>query len=273
LSVAIWGVSAAVFGLVMAFAAITLPVARRAVVLAAAIAYGLLALGAATFTSSFWINLLAPGALLLTGYWLSGLLFHAPQRWLEIWLMKTDRAVGADRWLNRLPRPIVELLELSYAADYVVVGGGAILASTSGVDAVAYYWALVLTSELASFAPLPWLRSRPPRAVEADEAAAAVHLWAALNKGGGSQPRISYFRRVNVAILNSASVQANTLPSGHVSGAVAAALGVMPIDSAAGWLMMIAAVLIAIAAVAGRYHYWIDCVTGGVVAVLVWVLL
>jgi hypothetical protein len=33
---------------------------------------------------------------------------------------------------------------------------------------------------------------------------------------------------------------------------------------------MAAAVLIAVAAVAGRYHYWIDCVAGAAVATLVW---
>ena len=254
----------------MAVAALTLPVDRRPVAFVAAAAYGLLAAGTGTFATSLWINLLVPGALLLAGYWLGGLLFHTPQPWLEKWLLQTDRAIGADRWMQRLPRPMVELLELSYAADYVVVGGGAIFAATAGVEAVTYYWTLVLTSELAAFAPLPWLRSRPPRVVEAAEAAAAVHLWAALNYNAGVQPRMSYFRRVNAAILNNASVQANTLPSGHVSGAVAAALGVAAVDPAVGWLMMIAAILIAIAAVAGRYHYWIDCVAGAAVAALVW---
>ena len=268
-----WAISAVVYGLVMAFAAVTMPVARRPVALVAAIAYALLAAGAGTFTTLFWVNLVAPGALLLTGYWLGGLLFHTPQRWLETWLLQTDRALQADRWMDRLPRPLVELLELSYAADYIVVGGGAIFAATAGVEAVAYYWSLVLTSELASFAPLPWLRSRPPRAVEAAEAAAAVHVWAALNKGAGVQPRVSYFRRVNVAILKNASVQANTLPSGHVSGAVAAALGVMAIDVTVGSMLMIAASLIAVAAVAGRYHYWIDCAAGAIVAAAVFVII
>jgi hypothetical protein len=257
----------------MAIAALTLPVKRRPVALVAAIAYALLAGGAGTFAGSFWVNLLVPGALLLAGYWLGGLLFHAPQRRLEQWLLETDRALGADRWMQRLPRPLVELLELSYAADYVVVGGGAIFAATAGVEAVSYYWTMVLTSELASFAPLPWVRSRPPRVVEAAEAAAAVQVWAALNQKALTQPRMSYFRRVNVAILNNASVQANTLPSGHVSGAVAAAFGVMAVNPTAGWLTMIAAMLIAIAAVAGRYHYWIDCAAGAAVAFLVWILL
>jgi membrane-associated phospholipid phosphatase len=82
-----------------------------------------------------------------------------------------------------------------------------------------------------------------------------------------------YFRRLNTAILNNASIQANTLPSGHVSGAVAAALGVMPVAPAVGlWLMAIAG-LIAVAAIAGRYHYAVDCVAGLAVSLVVWSLM
>ena len=67
-------------------------------------------------------------------------------------------------------------------------------------------------------------------------------------------------------------MQANTLPSGHVSGAVAAALGVMPIDAALGGLLLVVAGLIAVAAVAGRYHYAVDCVAGVAVSLAVWSL-
>lgn len=236
----------------MVVAALTQPIERRQVAAAAAAAYALVAFGSATLAGSFWVTLLVPGALLLTGYWLSGLMFHSPQPWLERWLLATDKAVGADRWMARTPRAVAEILEASYAADYLVVGGGAIFAATAGVDAAASYWSLVLTSELASFAPLPWLRSRPPRALEA---APANPL---------------FFGRLNASILNHASVQANTLPSGHVSGAVAAALGVMPVDATAGVVLMGVAGLIAVAAIAGRYHYVADCVAGVAVSLLVW---
>jgi membrane-associated phospholipid phosphatase len=105
---------------------------------------------------------------------------------------------------------------------------------------------------LSSYAPLPWLRSRPPRALEASLAA---------------HP---FFRRLNTAILDNASVQANTLPSGHVSGAVAAAFGILTVNVTAGWAVMIVAGVIAIAAIAGRYHYVVDCVAGAAVAAAVW---
>jgi membrane-associated phospholipid phosphatase len=73
-------------------------------------------------------------------------------------------------------------------------------------------------------------------------------------------------RRLNTAILDTASVQANTLPSGHVSGAVAAALSIWTLDPVVGGVMMAMAGLIAIAAIAGRYHYVVDCVAGAAVA-------
>ncbi len=253
--------AAAGYGLVMVVAAVTQPIARRPVAVAAALAYALVASGLATLSGSLWINLVVPGALLLTGYWLSGLMFRTPQPWLEEWLLRTDRALGAHRWMRHLPRPVVEFLEACYAADYIVVGGGAIIAAVvGGTQPVAFYWSLVLTSELASFAPLPWLRSRPPRVVEREMGLAT------------SLPP-SVARRLNTAILDNASIQANTLPSGHVSGAVAAALGVMPLDAGLGWALMVVAGLIAIAAIAGRYHYLVDCVAGAAVSLAVWSLL
>ena len=87
------------------------------------------------------------------------------------------------------------------------------------------------------------------------------------------KPRPPFARRLNLAILNNASVQANTLPSGHVSGAAAAAFGVIAVNPTAGWILMIVAGLIAIAAVAGRYHYWVDCAAGAAGAAAVWAVM
>jgi membrane-associated phospholipid phosphatase len=85
--------------------------------------------------------------------------------------------------------------------------------------------------------------------------------------------RAPILRRLNVSILDQASVQANTLPSGHVAGAVAAALGLWPVAPAAGLVLLVLAVAIAIAAVVGRYHYVVDCVAGASVALVVWSLM
>jgi hypothetical protein len=255
--VTIWGLAAGLYGLVLAGAAVSRPIKRRHVAVAASAAYALVGLGLGTLAGSFWINLLAPGGLLLTGYWLSGFFSADPQPWLEQWLLAIDRRVRAERWMHAMPRAVAEVLEGIYAADYAVIGGGAIYAATAGTDAVAHYWSLVLAAELASFAAMPWLRSRPPRAIEREHDQKLRRL----------QPRAPCLRRLNTAILDHASVQANTLPSGHVSGAVGAAFGVMAFDPVTGSALMIAASLIGVAAVAGRYHYVVDCVAAAVVAI------
>ena len=244
----VWAWTAAVYALILAVAALTQPIERRKQALTAILLFFVAALAAGALAESFWMALVAPGALLLSGYWLSGFFFRDPQQWLEAWLLCIDRKVGAERWMARFPRPVQELLELAYALDYVLIGGGAIYAATFGTDAVHHYWALVLASELASFAFLPWLRSRPPRV---------------LAGAGHAEP---YLRRLNTAILDSASVQANTLPSGHVSGAVAAALGVWAVDPIVGAGLMVMAGVITIAAIAGRYHYGVDCAAGAALA-------
>jgi membrane-associated phospholipid phosphatase len=75
-------------------------------------------------------------------------------------------------------------------------------------------------------------------------------------------------RRFNLAILDRASVQACTIPSGHVAGAVAAALAVLPVSTTASVVFLLMSVLIAASATAGRYHYAVDCALGVLVAVV-----
>src|SRR5688500_10606110 len=102
-SMAPWGWVATVYGLVLACAALGLKgVPRRPLVATLCLAYALLAAGAATLVNSFWIHLLVPGGLLLTGYWLSGLFFRDPQPWLERWLLKSDRAVFEALRVDRM---------------------------------------------------------------------------------------------------------------------------------------------------------------------------
>ena len=220
-----------------------------------------MAIGAGSLVSVFWVQLFVPGALLLIGYWLSGFFYRSPQVWLERFLLDSDRTVfeagRINRALRKAPRWFLELLEASYASDYVVVGGGAIVAALVGRDSVTSYWSVVLTAELACYAALPWLRSRPPRILEGP---AII------------ESRAPWLRRINTAILDGASVQANTLPSGHVAGAVAAALALGAVVPAVGVSFGVLAVLIALSAALCRYHYVVDCVSGAAVGVLAWLI-
>ncbi len=166
----VWAAVAAAYGIVLAVAALAKPIQRRAVAAAACAAYALAAIGSGTLPRSLWVELFTPAVLLLAGYWLSGFFFRDPQPWLEAFLLRSDSQLmdraGLKGWLQRSPRWVLEALEASYAADYAVVGVGAIVAAQHGVDAVTGYWSLVLSAELACYVALPWLRSRPPRALE-----------------------------------------------------------------------------------------------------------
>ena len=167
---ALWAIVAAAYGLILLMAALVQPIGRRPIAAVACLAYSLVALGFGTLVSSFWVQLFVPGGLLLTGYWLSGFFFRDPQPWLERFLLQSDRAMfraaRVDSLLRGAPRWVLEVLEASYASDYVVVGGGAIIAAFVSREAVTAYWSIVLAAELACYGALPWLRSRPPRVIE-----------------------------------------------------------------------------------------------------------
>ncbi|MCA1586171.1 MAG: phosphatase PAP2 family protein [Acidobacteria bacterium] len=252
-----WGPIAATYGVVLAVsAAVRLRGWRRAAVMLGSIAYA----GAAAWISMFsaaWIHLAAPGAALLGGYWLSGPFVDDPQVSVERWLLSIDHrictATGCRGWVARAPHWVLESLEVAYTADYVVVGGGALLVWPLGSDAVLGYWAIVLGAELTCYAALPWIRTRPPRAVEPP---------------GAIELRDPYFRRLNFAVLHRASVHANTIPSGHVAGAVAASLAVMMHLPAVGVALLAVSALISVAAVVGRYHYVVDVILGALVALV-----
>jgi membrane-associated phospholipid phosphatase len=79
-------------------------------------------------------------------------------------------------------------------------------------------------------------------------------------------------RALNLRILRHGSVQWNTFPSGHVATASAAALAVGAVLPAAGAVLGLIAIGVAVAAAAGRYHYVADVVAGALVAALAFVL-
>ena len=259
-----WGWVALAYSAAMLVAAAFAPAARsrRIQCAAMAIVYG----GIAWLTApspSLGVQLGVPGALLLTGYWLPGLVFGPPQPALEAWLMRIDRRVFArlalDDRLRRAPALVLEFLEACYLSVYLVVVGGAIFAAFDGTSMVARYWTVVLAAELLCYAALPWLRSRPPRALEPP---------------GPFDERRLVMRRLNLAVLGRASVQANTLPSGHAAGAVAAALVLIALHPLVGGVLAVLALLIAVSAVTGRYHYFVDVVSAAALAAAVaWVAL
>lgn len=233
--------------------------ARPALLIAAAVAWGAYAAAGDTPLSPV-LQIVIPSLVLLGGYWLSGLLFVRPDVRLERWLLSLDDRVlirtGILDAYRRSPRGVQDFFELSYLLVYLAVPAGATTLVLLGhTERVNTFWTVVLLAEFVCYGMLPWLPTRPPRVLEAL-----------------TSTRIDGVRRLNLRIANRASIQVNTLPSGHAAGAFATALVVMSIAPAAGIAWLLLAFSISVATVVGRYHYVADTLLGALVAIAVWAI-
>jgi membrane-associated phospholipid phosphatase len=192
-----------------------------------------------------------PPVLLLLAYWSSGALFVAPMPRAEAVLMAVDRALGIPS--VKAPRAAAEFLESAYVGVYPIVGLAFVLYLwlTPAADA-GRFWTVVLVTDYICFGVLPWVQTRPPRALE--------------NRDG----RPSGVRGFNLRLLGATSIQVNTFPSGHAAEALAAALLLAGAPTPIVLGMFFGALAISAGAVLGRYHYALDAVAGWLVAVVVW---
>lgn len=214
---------------------------------------GLLAL-LGTYASAFWLRLVVlPPLTLLVAYWSSGFLWVKPMARVECLFIRSDAWLRVPQISARLPRMLSELLEICYVGVYplVPIALGLYLAFVPGPDADRF-WTVMLGSDLICYAMLPWVQTRPPRALE------------------HSPPWRSRVRVFNVKLLGETSIGVNTVPSGHTAEALAAAL----LLSGAPWpvvlTMWLAALGVTAGAVFGRYHFAIDALAGWAVALGVW---
>jgi hypothetical protein len=197
------------------------------------------------------VRLLAPLVYLVAGYWIPALVVRAdaetriPSRF-ERWLTRTD--VYLRPRLPHVPSALTVLAETAYLLCYPVVPLAlALVWWKGGPDAVPRYWMTVIISGFACYASLPWLLSRPPQ-----------------RDGLG----VMALRQTNRFVLARVSHTWTTFPSGHVAVSGAAALAVFRVWPAAGVMLALVAVGIAIGAAAGRYHYVIDVMLGVIVAAI-----
>ena len=247
--------SAIFFGYLCIAAALLprLPPARRRLACCGAIV-GLLVLAGSWLSPLAVLNdWILPPALLLLAYWTSGVLFVEPMPRAEGALLDLDRALRVHRIAAALPRPVAEFLEVSYMAVYPIVPLALVLHLTgSAAPEAGRFWAVILVTDYVCFGTLPWIQTRPPRAIEP------------------GPPWRSRFRALNIRLLGETSIQANTFPSGHAAEALAAALLVIGAGSVSVAIMFAMAVSISAAAVLGRYHYAADAIAGWGVALVVW---
>jgi membrane-associated phospholipid phosphatase len=195
----------------------------------------------------------APVAYILTSYWLPSQLVSAVDPAAEFALNAFDRRWSAalNGALGRAPRWLLELLELAYLSCYPMLPAGfAVVYWHGGAAAADRFWTAVVMAAALSYGVLPWVRTRPPRQLY------------------GAPPGGSWARTLNEAVLNRASVQLNTFPSGHVATAAATALAVTADVPAAGIGFLPIAVAIALACITGRYHYVADVLAGAAAGVL-----
>lgn len=250
-----WQIAAAVFLAYLAFAALIAPRltrARRLRIIAGSAGASAVLLLSRTLPSDSLANLLfLPAMLLFLGYWVSGWFFVRPMRTAERWLIRIDEALHVQQIAARVPRPIVEVVEFAYAGIYLLIPAAMFVAIDAGVD-VDRFWTTIITTDAVCFGFLPWLQTRPPRAV------------------GFPAPWRSSWRPINLLILETSSIKANTFPSGHAAEALAAALLLTP----AAWPitagMFVSALAVTAGAVFGRYHYAADALAGWAVALLVY---
>ncbi len=199
---------------------------------------------------------LLPPALLLLGYWTSGLLFVAPMKRIERVFGVIDRIVHVRNVGSRTPASVAEFLEFSYAAVFALIPIAlALHLKFSDTPDTDRFWTVILVTDFICFAALPWIQTRPPRALESGE------------------PWSSSFRSFNLRWLGSASIQVNTFPSGHAAEALAAALLVSNLRPVVFIWMLFNAAAVSAGAVFGRYHYAIDAFAGWLVAIAVWIVL
>lgn len=228
---------------------------RRAVLIAAS----LLAAGAVSLVARAAPPIVrdwAPLAYILAGYFLSGSLFAAPSSAVESWLTRWDRRLLGDpsTRFTGWPRPVVAALELVYIGCFLLIPAGlAILVAAGHAALVDRYWIMVMGAEFAAFAPLAVIQTRPPWAIERKPALAdpAIH-------------------RLASQMVQHLTIGVNTFPSGHAAGSLAVAFAVAGVLPGTGAALFVLAIAICVACVVGRYHYVIDVVAGGAVAVALW---
>lgn len=216
-------------------------------------------LSIATLLSVFVVGMphIMPLVYLLVGYWLPALTVSEPNVRFEQRLLHIDRrlfgAEGLTRFERNAPQPLIEYLELAYLLCYAVVPAGyaCLLLAGYGADTIDRFWSIVLLASFLCYGLLPWLPTRAPRAIEP-------------SRGAGR----SSIRQLNMAVLNRASVQWNTFPSGHTAASVATAIAVAEDMPLAGLVLGVVAISIAAGSVVGRYHYAADAVAGALMAIV-----
>lgn len=230
-----------------------LTTSRRVRAVVVAVGGALIAVAGAR-AETFWLqSLVLPPLCLLLAYWGAGLLWTGEMPAIERALARFDARLGVDRVTTSAPGWIILLLESAYAGVYPLIPiAFALHLWFSPSPEPDRFWAVILVTDFICFGMLPWVQTRPPRAIET------------------AQPWTSGVRTFNLRLLSGLSIGVNTVPSGHAAEALAAALLLSDAPTFISLPAWFAAAAISSGAVLGRYHYALDAITGWLVALFVW---
>jgi len=158
-------------------------------------------------------------------------------------------------WLRRATNVY---LEFAYLMVYPMVPSGLAVLYFAGVtDRVGEFWTVVLPPAYLCYATLPFIRTLTPSRLQEIQTAQAPQ---------------TEMRRFNLVVVRLVTHQANTFPSGHAAAAVAVALVLISAAPFAGYIYLVIAISIMVAAFVGRYHYVLDVVLGGALSCISFLL-
>ena len=174
---------------------------------------------------------------------------HLDQMWVRPCLQWcTERLIGV--W-------ILGCLEAAYFTYYISTPLAVASLYWFGKQREAdHFWTVVLLATYGYCGFLPFVQTRPPRLIGEKWSACLPH---------------SKLRAFNLWILRHGSIQANTIPSGHVAISSACAFVLLQMGGWAALGFVAIAIGISLGAVAGRYHYSADAVLGFLTAIVAFV--
>lgn len=198
-------------------------------------------------------------ALMLVPYWQTGQFFLKPNEAMQSKLAALDH-----RWFPRIAASsgtsltrIGLSLEVAYLFCYPLVPLGLAVLYLAGMRGyVPIFWFIVLVSTYVCYAITPFVPALPPRSIGRTQAVS---------------PQENQGRSLNRWVLKHGSIHAISFPSAHVASALSVALVLLWLVPLAGVAFLIVSIWIAIAAVAGRYHYALDVILGAATALLIFI--
>lgn len=174
---------------------------------------------------------------------------------LESAWIRWDRVVLIDWHLRGIIEglgPVFPFyLELCYLLVYGVPAYCVLALWLTGArKGVDNFYVLYLLGTLTAYGLFPYFPSQPPRIAYPDIAAPDVVTWV---------------RKLNIELLNSATIHSGVFPSAHVSSVFAASWAMFLLLTGRRFfarVLLLYAVSVSIATVYGRYHYAADVLSG-----------